>query len=156
MSSPTSSKKAKPQPLSRSQVEKVLKLWTQGPLSLQCVWKRWAEQQTLKCRKKVIGGLVLKYMCKQKGWNSPVGSFAGISTCIQSYQVWVLIMTFWLWELGILKIQCFKSLSALDDFFLKTLIPPVLHLLISLQMSPSLSRLLEESCQQTGSIQWIQ
>lgn len=49
---------------------------------------------------------------------------------------------------GIVKIQCFKYLSTLDDIFLiKTLIHPVLHLLMSLQMLPSLSRLLEASCQ---------
>lgn len=78
--------------------------------------------------KKVIGDYILKYMCKQKGWNSPVGSFAGISTCIQSYQIWALIMTFCLSELGILKIQCFKFLSTLDEFFYLRLIHPVLHL----------------------------
>lgn len=46
------SKKAKPQLLSRSQEERVLKLWTQGPLLLQHVWIWWAQQQTLKCKKK--------------------------------------------------------------------------------------------------------
>lgn len=82
--------------------------------------------------RKVTGDFILKYMCKQKGPNSPVHSFAGIST---SYQVGALIMSFGLSELGNLKIQCLKSLSTWD-FFIKALIHPAFQLLMSLHTLP--------------------
>lgn len=70
-------KNAHPWLLPRRQGEKVLRYWTQGPLSLQHVWVWWEQHHTLRSttisfRRKIIGEFILKICLPTKMTEFPV------------------------------------------------------------------------------------